>query len=124
MPDFQAHDTGPGSAAQGGEVHARSVAGRDVVNLPPQIDAVMYEQISILNRVDERTANTDARVEKLEAQVKKMGEIMLGNGERGTLETVRAIQEDNRRFRTEARILLIGLIIWCITLTVLYIGVV
>ena len=126
MTDLNARDTGVGSAAQGGEVHARNVAGKDVqsttVNLTG-LDAVLYEQTSIMNRVDERTKGLCDRVDKIEEQIAKTNVIMLGNGKRGALETMRAIQDENhiiqdgnRRFRQEVRNAMVGLFLFCIVL--------
>jgi len=130
MPDeFTARDTGPGSAAQSGEVSARALAGQDVmeqtvnVSLPPNTsDPFQRWQISMLNRADERTGNLVSRVDKIEGQIAKTNKVLLGNGDVGTLETVRVIERENRYFRQEMRSRLTILFVICLALAIGLVG--
>jgi hypothetical protein len=104
--EFTARDTGPGSAAQGGEVHARDIAGRDTqtfnIHVPPPPPAGDDRQ-EWLVRIAHQTAidvavirttiiNTENMAGELRRDVDHHGVVLFGNGNEraGLVERMRA----------------------------------
>ena len=103
MTDFKAHDTGPGSAAQGGKVNAHDIAGRDAqtfnINPPPPPDG---DRLGWLTDTAYRTASDVAfiyasmggvknDVKDLRRDVDHNRIVLFGNGDEraGLVERVR-----------------------------------
>lgn len=128
--DFDARDTGTGSAASGGEVHARNVAGQDVqtfnigLDRPHIEDPTSNYQTRLLERTYQRQETMCGEMVALKEEQQAMRKHIFGNGEVGLAEFVRRSEDANRRFRSEIRAIVIALVVWCLFLTVLYAGVV
>lgn len=92
------HDTGPGSAAQGGEVHADNVAGRDII-LPAPDDATasrlfLMQQIVDLRRDIGPLCALPDRIDKIEeAQARHDASLYGDHKSQGVVTRVASIQK-------------------------------
>jgi len=136
MPDFKARDTGAGSAASGGSVDADNIAGQDVQRVDVHVGGGRKTDslerttgmiVARLNGIDDQIARlseaqafywNDAKRER-----RNLHKMIVGNGEPGFGEQMRSIKAENRRFRFEVRTMVIVIMLWCVVLTMIYIGV-